>query len=223
MPRVCTICKSKQRTEIERALVAGTPMPELAALYRVSEDALLRHRANHLPASMLKSQEAKDTLHSIDVMQELQNCIERVNLLSDACDRWLRDPDDPSRYDVGPRAEDVKVSYEELSGERVIRKKAPLSELLAKIEGRFTTVTVETKHADPRELLLKSYDRLQGRLELVAKLLGELDESPTINVTLSPEWVSIRTLIVQALSPYPDARQAVAEVLSRMEANSAGH
>ena len=185
--------------------------------------ALQRHKDEHLPASLMKAEEAKEVVHSIDVMQELQSCIERVNLLSDACDRRLRDPEDPTRYDVGPRAEDVKVSYEELSGEKVIRKKAPLSELLARIEGRYTVTAVETKHADPRELLLKSYDRLQGRLELVAKLLGELDESPTINVTLSPEWVSIRTLIVQALQPYPDARQAVAQALSRMEANGAGH
>ena len=44
-------------------------------------------------------------------MAELRRCFERVNLLFDACDRWLRDADDPSRYDIGPRAAEVLVTY----------------------------------------------------------------------------------------------------------------
>ena len=46
-------------------------------------------------------------------------------------------------------------------------------------------------------------------LELLAKLLGELDDRPTVNVLISPEWLELRTVIVGALEPYTDARGAV--------------
>jgi hypothetical protein len=54
----------------------------------------------------------------------------------------------------------------------------------------------------------------RGCLELLAKLLGELDERPQINVLIaSTEWTSVRGLILKALLPYPEARVAVAEAL----------
>jgi hypothetical protein len=218
MPRVCTVCAHPEREAIDLALVNGEPMRAIAGRYDVARTSLQRHQEAHLPEALLKADESKAVAHSIDIMGELQECIARVSLLSDACDRWLRDPDDPTRYDVGPRAQDVKVTYEEEAGTperpRTIRKKAPLSELLARVEGRYTVTAVETKHTDPRELLLKSYDRLQGRLELVAKLLGELASQPTVNVTISPQWIELRTLIVSALEPYAEAREALAQVLA---------
>jgi hypothetical protein len=53
----------------------------------------------------------------------------------------------------------------------------------------------------------------RGNLELLAKLLGELDERPTVNITVSPEWLELRTVIVGALEPYSDARGAVLRAL----------
>lgn len=64
---------------------------------------------------------------------------------------------------------------------------------------------------------LFAIDRIQKQLELQAKLLGDIDEGTTVTIWMAPEWQSIRTLIVQALAPYPDARIAVATALSHME------
>ena len=49
----------------------------------------------------------------------------------------------------------------------------------------------------------------RGCLELLGKLAGRLQDGPTINVFMSPEWLTIQTAILQALEPHPDARQAV--------------
>jgi hypothetical protein len=57
----------------------------------------------------------------------------------------------------------------------------------------------------------------RGNLELLAKLLGELDERPVVN--LSPEWLELRAVIVTALEPYSEARRAV---LAALEAESNG-
>jgi AcrR family transcriptional regulator len=51
-------------------------------------------------------------------------------------------------------------------------------------------------------------------LELLAKLLGELQQEGTVNITVSPQWLTMRHTITMALEPYPQAREAVLEALS---------
>jgi hypothetical protein len=53
----------------------------------------------------------------------------------------------------------------------------------------------------------------RGNLELLAKLLGELNEAPTVNLVVSAQWIEIRALILRALEPHPTARTAVAAAL----------
>jgi len=75
------------------------------------------------------------------------------------------------------------------------------------------------------ELALKAVDRVQKQIELQAKLLGELDERPQVNVLLAPEWLQARAVLLQALEGYPAARVAVAACLVALEGsrNGAGH
>ena len=54
----------------------------------------------------------------------------------------------------------------------------------------------------------------RSTLELLARLLGELREQTTVNVLVSPEWVQLRTTILTALEPFPEARLHVAGVLA---------
>jgi hypothetical protein len=52
-------------------------------------------------------------------------------------------------------------------------------------------------------------------VELMAKVRGELDESPKVAVviTQSGEWQRLRERLLQALEPYPQARLAVVEAI----------
>jgi len=217
MPQPCTICIHPDRALIEQAMVADQPNRAIARQWRVSKDAVARHKEDHLPALLVKAQEAQETADAIDLMAELKRSLARVNLLFDACDRWLRDADDPTQYDIGPRAYDVLVTYTETPVEgRPIRKKARLSDLLSQ-----TTVDVEsaeTKYTDPRLLLLRTSAQLQSNLELIAKLIGQLDERPQVNILVLPEWVRIRGALMAALAAYPDARLAVAAALRGVDA-----
>src|SRR5215212_11234385 len=56
----------------------------------------------------------------------------------------------------------------------------------------------------------------RGNLELLAKLLGELDERPQVNVLVSPQWLELRAVVVSALGPHPHAREAVLRALEGM-------
>ncbi len=59
---------------------------------------------------------------------------------------------------------------------------------------------------------------MRGCLELLAKLLGQLDDRPQINILLAPEWLILRSVLMDVLSAYPEARVAVAGNLARLEA-----
>lgn len=203
------------------ALVARETYRTVSDRFGLSQTALKRHAQEHIPELLVKARDAVETAHGIDLMDEIRRCFERINLLFDACDRWLRDADDPTRYDIGPRAEELNVTYEERVGERTVRRKAPLAELLARVndseEPERTVTMVETKHADPRDLVLKTAARLGSQVELLAKLIGELDDRPQVNVLIAPQAL---TVIVEALDSYPEARQDVADALASLEASS---
>jgi transposase-like protein len=85
---------------------------------------------------------------------------------------------------------------------------------LRTINGAALTVLRDARIASDGELALKAIDRILKQIELQAKLLGELDERPVVNVLISPEWLALRGRIVATLGAFPDARVALAEVLS---------
>jgi hypothetical protein len=222
--RTCTVCTHPQRGEIDRALVAGAAVPPVAARYGLGRRSVQRHKEQHLPATLTQAQDAADVASADSLMAELRRVMARVQLLSDACDRWLRDPENDAQYDVGPRSEDVRVIYSETAGGKTLRKRARLSALLERVAQR-AKVTIERgeyRHADPRELILKTAAQTQSSLELLAKLIGELDERPQLNVLVSPEWHRVRAVMLAALRPYPEARAAVALQLAALEPADAG-
>jgi len=53
----------------------------------------------------------------------------------------------------------------------------------------------------------------RGNIELLGRLMGEIDDRPQFNLVVAPEWLALRGRIVVALAPYPEARTAVAEAL----------
>ena len=83
-------------------------------------------------------------------------------------------------------------------------------------------VLADARRARDGDLALKAVDRVQRQIELQAKLLGELDDRPQINVTITAEWLQIRATLLDALGAYPDARSAVAARLVALEGQRAG-
>ncbi len=60
MPRKCTICGHKSRAKIDQALVERQAFRNIAAQFRVSTSALVRHSDDHLPSALVKAQEATE-------------------------------------------------------------------------------------------------------------------------------------------------------------------
>jgi hypothetical protein len=159
VPRICTICQHPDRHAIDKALVGSGTNRRIAAQFAVSEQAIRRHRAEHLPVSLAKTEEAQRDAEAVDVWREAKALRSRA-------------------YRILMRAEEIGDLRNALGAIR---------------EARAT-------------------------LELLAEVEGQLDRRPTVNVTASPEWVTLRTALLGALRPFPDARQAVVERLGSLDA-----
>lgn len=61
----------------------------------------------------------------------------------------------------------------------------------------------------------------RGCLELLGKYLGKIETGNTVNVILSPAWVQVRAVILQALASFPEARIATAQALIEYEKTAA--
>ena len=85
------------------------------------------------------------------------------------------------------------------------------------LQARTLAILEATEETHEHRVALTAIREARGNLELLARLLGELDERPVTNILVSAEWVSVRTVMMEALSPYPEARIAVAEQLSELE------
>jgi hypothetical protein len=193
----------------------------IACQNNLSYEAVRRHKNDHLPDLLAEAFKAHREAKAGEIRAEVSKIVNRVKKLLDACDDYLADPDDPAKYYIGPRAEDVTVTYTEpaCEDEKPQRRKAPLTALIARIE-HATGVDVlswESKHSDPRDVLVKAATAGRGLFELLARVEGKLNEQPVVNVIVSPEWAALRAELMHALAPFPDARAAVAMSLSRVE------
>src|SRR5260221_13927806 len=69
MPRTCTVCIHPERAKIDAALIAGTPLRDMACQFAVGRMAVQRHAAEHLLAEPVKAKQAEDVSRATDVLE----------------------------------------------------------------------------------------------------------------------------------------------------------
>jgi hypothetical protein len=152
--------------------------------------------------------------------------IDRALLAGESSNRRIA-----AQYGVGERAiRDHKTNHlaERMqraavrNAEADVRTAIDVTGQLRAINGAALAVLKGARDTKDGELALKAIDRIQRQLELQAKLIGDLSDGATVNVTVSAEWLELRGAIITALQPFPQARQAVAERLQVIE-GGAGH
>ena len=97
-------------------------------------------------------------------------------------------------------------------------------DLLASVRGlqeRALSILGKAEEAGELRTALSAIRETRGNFELLAKLLGELDERPVVNLTVSPQWLELRTVIVEALEPHSEAREAVLKAMEGARDGSA--
>lgn len=84
-----------------------------------------------------------------------------------------------------------------------------LLEQVRELQERALDILDQAEEAGELRTALGAIREARGNLELLAKLLGELSDQPQVNILVSPEWLELRAVIVTALEPYGEARNAV--------------
>lgn len=183
MPRTCGPCGDTRRKELDRRLLekefSGESYRRISADFGYSETALRRHLAEHLVVSLRSVQLAKEEAKKEALAKIKANELEVIKA--------------EVKEDVSGR---LVVSESCLDQVKELRLKA--KELLDRAE---TADDLRASGVFLREL--------REQLRLWAELEGRLATQPQVNILVNPQWVELRTVIIKALEPYQDAREAV--------------
>jgi len=101
----------------------------------------------------------------------------------------------------------AKQAKEVASADSVLSK-------IIELDQRSDTIYRQAVEADDPGLALKALKELREVTSLYAKLTGELQNRTVHNtLVITPEWVSMRSMMLAALEPYPEARRALVAAL----------
>ena len=96
-----------------------------------------------------------------------------------------------------------------------------LLEQVRNLQSHALDILERAEKAGDLRTALAAISQARGNLELLAKLSGELQQEGTVNLHLSPEYLEVRTAILVAVEPYPEAAQAISRAMLGIEGN--GH
>jgi len=149
-------------------------------------------------------------------LQEVREAIERIHKMYRACDEYLEHPDKPGEYFLGPRADEILISYVETDGESQGRHTMTLQDALNRLKKAGKTVTSwRYKHTDPRKLVLDTMSKAREQMEFLGKLSGKIQDI-VVNVETIEQWAEIKIAIIEALEDVPDAKDRIVEALEEL-------
>jgi len=157
MPRTCTVCAHRERTEIDRALLAGEPFRNVAKRHGTSPAALFRHKWEHIPSRLAKAKQAAEDLQA-------NSLFERVKELAAEAKAILRDARASNNHSIALQAIARAEKLLELEGR-----------LLGELnEGAKVAVGIQVRAPEPHylerfhELAQMTDEELAARAEQIA-------------------------------------------------------
>ena len=104
------------------------------------------------------------------------------------------------------KSSDLKAEVESIQGNQTL---AEVRELKVKA----LDILAEAQEAGDLKTALMGIREARSCLELCLKAEGQIKDGAQITIINNPEWVELRTVIISALEPYPEAREAVLDAL----------
>jgi len=92
--------------------------------------------------------------------------------------------------------------------ERAARADTLLDRIEA-LQSRTEEALAKAESSDNLFATFRGISEMRHNLELIGEITKELNRTPTLNLSVNPEWVELRTVIVAALEPHPEARDSV--------------
>ena len=82
-----------------------------------------------------------------------------------------------------------------------------------RLQAKTHVMLQEAERSGDLRTALAAVREARSNIALLAEMRGQLDRRPQINLTISPEWLELRAVIVGALEPHPEAREAVVRAI----------
>lgn len=103
-----------------------------------------------------------------------------------------------------------------------VREASSLLQEVRTLRSKAVAILMAAERTGDLRTALAGVREARGCLELLAEMEGQVDKRPIVNLTLSPEWIVVRSALLSALAPFREARIAVADRLAALEATN-GH
>lgn len=87
MPRTCTVCSHVERESIDRALVAGEALRDIAGWTRLSKTSLHRHLQDHLPETLTLAREATQVARAENLLIQVKDLQDKALGILEKADR----------------------------------------------------------------------------------------------------------------------------------------
>lgn len=206
-----------KRDRIMRELAEGRPLRDIAKRYDLTPSTIMRYRDRNALEPVLLRSEQYSTGEKI--IGEIEATIDTTKTMLSACHEWLTDPDDPAKYTMAPRSDEIEVIYTECNGNgNEVRAKGKLQDLLARVAGGLDgdVVSVNIKQMDNRKLMLETIDRLQRGLDKLADIHGLIKDKPGTVVNIGFQLTQLNTLVLEATKGSPDIRARLVDGLARL-------
>lgn len=82
---------------------------------------------------------------------------------------------------------------------------------LSRLQDEAQGILQQAKAAKSLHICIEAIRELSRLIELQAKITGEI--RPEVNIILDPQYISMRTVVLEVLQPFPDLRSKIAEAL----------
>lgn len=226
------IGKHPKRKEIEAHIISGQMSnSEIARKYGIHRESVARYRDNILLPEILSQQQIvakerqdyadKVKRESITSAEQLFDMIliavERMNKLSDACDEYLQDPDDPAKYFVGEREDEIWVVGQRLNEDGDwVNVKNRLGDIMKQLsEGGYRVTRMYTQRTDPRILLIKTAEVLTKQMGTLVEAWARVEETQRAYAS-SPEWKKLTSMLQEIVGLDQSVRQKITQGLERL-------
>jgi len=111
------------------------------------------------------------------------------------------------------KSEHIPVAAAKASKAVEVAKADGLLEDINGLREKAMSILQKAEESGDLKTALLGIREARGCLELLAKVEGKLNDRPQINILINPEWIQLRTLIINSLEPYPEAKEAIINAL----------
>jgi len=191
MSRPCSICTHSERLEIDRLILSGEPYRNIAKQFGLSIGTISRHKEAHIGTDLRDVREVMVAARQ-EALAEIKGEVKAREL-----EEIKEEITAEARETTAARLENAASFIDQL---REVRDKA--ANLLDQAEA-----------SDDLRAAGTFLKELREQIRLMAELEGKISSQPQITIINNPEWVELRTVIITALDPFPQAREAVVNAI----------